>query len=115
MVKNLSFVSLLALAGCGAIFSDDQVTVQVSAPADAKLTLDGMPISRGAVRVKNHMDHVIVATTADGKPLGVCNLSTGVKARYLVPDIILFETIVPLIVDAATNDWSTIETDSCSF
>ena len=108
---------VLSLAGCGAMFSPDNVDVTVTAPAGSTITLDGQfsGFRPGLIGVSAHERHVITASAPDGHSLGVCILEPRLQARYLVGDILLFESIVAPVVDAVTNDWEVIEQTHCNF
>lgn len=106
----------MLLSGCGAMFSDDQVTIQVSAPDKSMISLDGIPVglaNGGHLEVSAHTRHIITATAPDGRSTQ-CDLDPKVQKRYIAGDIFLIEMVFPIVIDAFTDDWGVIETTHCS-
>lgn len=110
-MKSLILVTLLA--GCGAIFAPNQTDVDITAPDNMVVEVDGRPTVMRHLHVNAHQRHTVTGEI-DGKVVATCNLEPTVQARYIVGDILLFETVVPLIVDGVTDDWAYIEDGSCN-
>lgn len=107
-MKTLALALLLS-AGCGALFSDDTVPVQIYGTDD--IVFDGIPVHLNAshtFEVDAHERHIITSPAG-----GYCVLVPRVQARYVVGDLLLIEMIAPPIIDGATGDWKVIETRSC--
>ncbi len=117
-----SLLSLVLLAGCGALFNDDLVPLRITASPDTVIWVDGLqsmtpvgvsPMS-GTVMVAAHHAHFVTAYR-DGKLVGSCDVMTSVKARYVLGDILLIEMIFPIVIDAVTGDWGSPDRTECAF
>lgn len=89
--------STVASTGCGALFNDKVVTVM---PPPGGM-VDGVP---GPMRVTQNSSHIV--TYPNG---GQCMITSSIGAVYLVLDLVLVWSLIPLIVDAATGDWAVLD------
>ena len=106
-------VASLALAGCGTLFTPAVKNVPLSSnPQEAEVYVDGVlhgetPLT---LELSNRESHTI-EFRKDGHGSVVCQLNARVNKGILVLDLFGF---VPLIVDAATGGWRTLDEDSCT-
>lgn len=114
-MHKLLTLALITTTACGALFNDTVVPLTIVAPADAKLTLDGMPVNAGVIGVSAHKSHVVLAQNPDGSYFGRCEINTHIKTSYIIGDVVLFASVLPLVIDAVTSDWSVLDTDKCVF
>jgi hypothetical protein len=99
MNKILSLF-LVSSLGCGAILNGG--TSRVSGPPGS--FMDGAPLPQ---LVSKKSSHQVVM------PNGLeCTLGSSVSAGYLIADLI-FTSLLGIVVDAVTGDWSTLDSDSC--
>jgi len=101
-------------SGCGVIFtSSHQVVTFDSDPRGAEVILDGMPIGRTPMQVSvdNRRSHM-VAFEMEGAYPAMCQLQASVGALWVVLDV-LFTGLVGIIIDAATNGWTTLQANAC--
>lgn len=113
-MKAAIFAIAILGAGCGAIVNDDNSTVTLTAPEGVTLTVDGLKTPAGRVEISNKKPHIVIATDADGKVVGECQLDTTVMGRYIIADIFL-SGLVPLAVDAFTGGWYRLDKTACAF
>jgi len=109
----LSVLAIVCLLpACGAVCNDDTAKIEVSAPPQTVISVDGLEWGGhpSSVTVSNHHDHVISGKHLDGTT-SYCKVSSEIKARYAIEDFILFASVVPLVVDALTEDWESIPDD----
>ena len=101
------------VSACGLIFTDTQTTVSfTSDPPGAEVTLDGAPVGRTPVQVmvSNRKDHQVTMQHEGGEPT-TCMLGASLGAGWLVLDILF--GLIPVIVDAATDGWTTLDQEGC--
>ncbi len=117
MLRQLAFVvSLLILSSCAAVFADKTRSVMVTSnPPGAEITIDGQPHGVTPVRIAAN-DHKLLAISIrkDGYHNGGCFLNTKTRAKWVILDVLLIWTVVPIIVDLVTNSWSTLESEFCT-
>ncbi len=102
-------VAILAtLSGCGTLFSSDTTTIAVRGQPGAVIMVDGAPSGRspGDVVVNSHKDHTIVVGDQS------CRMVASVGGAYVILDILFM--LAPLIVDAVTGDWATVDETACN-
>ncbi len=102
------------LSGCGTLFTPDTKAIPLhSNPVAAEVTVDGT--SRGVtpmtLELSNRESHVIQFAKEGYKTVS-CELNAKVNGGIIVLDIL--GGLVPVIVDAATGDWKTLQQDACS-
>lgn len=100
------FIALL-LSGCATLFSGNTTTVAVSASPGAPVTVDGAPAgtSPTTIVVDNHKSHVVVVGNQS------CQIAANVGGGWVILDILA--GFVPVIIDAVTGDWATVDTSTC--
>ena len=108
MIKTHLVLAAMLASGCATLFSSGTTTVAVaSRQADVPITVDGMPAGHapGMVVVTSHAPHVIASQTAS------CAVTTSVGAGWILLDLVA--GFVPLIVDAATGAWKSVDATPC--
>ena len=102
------FALAALLSGCATLFSGNTATIQVSASPGQPVTIDGAPAgtSPTTLVVSTHTDHVVVVGDAS------CHLVSTVGAGWVVLDILT--GAVPLIVDAITGEWRSLDDKQCA-
>ena len=114
-MKRLLLLFLLAGAiGCGALFNSKVKTISMtSTPTQAEVWIDGTMrgVTPLSLPLDNQESHSVVFRK-EGHQDVVCELSSDVGAGWIVLDIL--GGLLPIIVDAATGDWSGIGEDACN-
>ena len=115
MHRTTGLIALsLALSGCASIFGTKAKEFEFSStPVGATVTVDGEPGGTTPVKVhlSNTKEHVIVYHL-DGYADATCTLERGTGAGWVVLDVL--GGLVPVIIDAATNNWSQTKGKSCA-
>lgn len=99
-IPALALSLVVAASGCGAILNSSTATI--NGPAGA--TVDGAPVP---VVVSQKSAHVV--RLPDGQ---VCTLGSSASGGYIIADIFL-TGLLGLLIDGATGDWRTVDTDGC--
>jgi len=112
--KILCLASAAALAGCATLFNQDTKAIAfTSVPIEAEVWIDG--VQRGVtpltLDLDNHTSHTVTFRKQGHRDV-VCNLTTTTGALRIVLDVL--GGLVPVIVDAATGAWKSVEQDSCN-
>lgn len=110
------FTILFFASSCATLFAEDQRVVTVtSSPPGAEIAVNGQPmgITPTRITVNNHEKLVVSVRKQGFHPAG-CYMNTSIEAVWLILDILLFYTVVPLVVDLVTNNWSTLEGEFCT-
>ena len=107
-------LGMVALAGCATLFNEDTKAIGlVSVPAAAEVWIDN--VQRGVtpltLNLDNHTSHT-VTFRKDGHRDVVCNLSATTETKWIVLDVL--GGLIPIIVDASTGAWKSVEQDSCN-
>ncbi len=105
----------LALAGtaCATLFESEVRPVSVlSEPEGAEVLVDGvrMGMTPVVIELLNQRSHVITLRK-DGYKDVTCRLYATVAAHWVILDIL--GGLIPVIVDAATGKWKTLDSDHC--
>jgi hypothetical protein len=112
-MRTLTVAALaISLTGCATLFGTDAKTVTVnSATPGAQVLVDGQPMgyTPTAVTLDAHKDHSIVVRSARGET--GCRLVTSVGAGWVILDILA--GFIPVVIDAATGAWATIDGTPC--
>jgi hypothetical protein len=111
VIKSVLLLALAvtpALNGCATIFAADRTTINVNAAPGTPIMLDGQPagVAPAAIVVDNHKSHVI------SSPTNSCQLVTSVGGGWVVLDVLV--GLAPLLVDAITGEWGTLNLNSCN-
>lgn len=72
-----------------------------------------MGITPTRITVDTH-EKLVVSVRKQGYHPAGCYMNTSIEAIWLILDILLFYTVVPLVVDLVTNNWSTLEGEYCT-
>jgi hypothetical protein len=100
-------------SACATLVAEDKRTLMVtSTPPGAQITVNGMPIGMtpANVVVNDHKPQQIGITKAGFAPSG-CFITTAIGGLWIVADIVL--GVWPLVVDLATDDWSSLTSSRC--
>ncbi len=115
MKRLFVLVPALALfAGCGTLFTPSTKSISLSSsPVEAQVIIDGSPrgVTPLTLDLSNRETHVI-EFQKEGYESIACTLNASVKGSIVVLDIL--GGLVPVIVDAVTGDWKTLEKDFCN-
>ena len=106
-------IAVLALSGCASLFGSHQKSFDFSSEPDgAEVFLDGASIGTTPVKVPldNHKEYVFTFRKEGYRDV-TCTLLKGTDAGWIVLDVL--GGLVPVIVDAATGNWSQTKGDSC--
>ncbi len=101
--------------GCATVLAQKTKTISVqSNPPGATVFLDGNPVgvTPGAVQVLNKSTHQIRFQLA-GHQDGGCTLTSTVGAGWVILDVLFLLALVPIIVDAVTGDWGSVDQVEC--
>lgn len=106
-------VSVAAVA-CGTLFNQSEKTVSMSSePSEAEVWVDGnrMGMTPVTLELDNFESHT-VTFRKEGYREVTCELNSSAKAGWIVLDVL--GGLIPVIVDAATGEWSGISDDTCN-
>ncbi len=112
----LSSLLLSTLSSCATLFADDTRSIMVtSTPSGAEITVNGTArgVTPTRITVDDH-ERLSVTIRKEGFHSGGCYINTSVGAIWVILDVVLFYTVVPLVVDLVTGDWSSLESEFCS-
>ena len=104
----------MALSGCASVLGSHQKDFHFdSNPPGASVTVNGNPAGTTPIRLQlsNHKEHVIVFHK-DGYQDATCTLAKGTGAGWVVLDVLT--GLVPVVIDAATNNWTQTKGDGCT-
>lgn len=118
MLRSVAFLLAVSMlvSSCATLFAKDDRSVMItSSPAGAEITVNGKVRGVTPIRLKvdNH-DRLAVTIRKEGFHPGGCYINTKIGAVWVILDLVLFATIVPLVVDLVTGDWSYLESEFCS-
>ena len=99
--KAIICAALALMTGCATLLNSGTATI-MAPPGSA---IDGSP---GPIVASQKRSHEVILP--DGRR---CIVESHVSAGYVIVDIIFFWTIVPLLIDAVTENWKTLDADSC--
>jgi len=105
---------LLALPACASVLGTKAKDFDFNSnPTGATVTIDGQPGGTTPVKVhlSNIKEHVIVFHR-DGYQDASCTLTRETGAGWVVLDVLM--GIVPVVIDAATNNWSQTKGTGCT-
>lgn len=110
----LILVLASAVGGCASVLGTKSKDFEfTSNPVGATVTVDGNPAGTTPVKIhlSNLKDHTIVFRK-DGFQDATCTLSKGTGGGWVILDVLT--GLVPVIIDAATNNWSQTKGNGCS-
>jgi hypothetical protein len=109
---SLVVVMLWVGGGCATVFSSSTQQVQMtSTPPGAEVMIDGVPIGRTPMIATLHKNKAYLVSFRSGNQVTTCTLTKSVGAVWIVLDILF--GFVPLIVDAITGDWYSLDQSQC--
>lgn len=105
---------LPALAGCATLLARKTTPVSMNSnPTGAEVWIDGNRAGTTPVTVTlDHRQEHVVVFTKDGYAESSCRLNRKVGAGWVVLDVVL--GLIPVIVDAATGAWQSLDSDVCN-
>jgi len=112
-IMSCCLALVLASSGCATIFTGDRQQVTVSsASAGSQVMVDGQPYGQTPTQLSldKSQNHTVVVTSADGRSF-TCAVNSTVGVGWVVLDIIM--GLVPVIVDAATGKWKSLDSGAC--
>jgi len=118
MIRSIALLAAIVLlsSSCATIFAKDTRSIIVTSnPAGAQITVNG--VNRGVTPTRlsvNDHERLEVAIRKPGYHPGGCYVNTSVRALWVIIDLALFYTVVPLVVDLVTNEWSQLESGYCT-
>jgi hypothetical protein len=107
-------VSTVLVTGCASVLGSKQADFDFNAsPGPAQVMVDGSPMGDTPLKVKlsNTKAHTITFKK-DGFKDTSCQLDKGTGAGWVILDVVT--GLVPIIIDAATNNWSQTKAHSCT-
>ncbi len=63
--------------------------------------------------LNNHRDHTVVFRK-EGYEDVVCNITATIEAKWVILDVLGAITLAPIIVDAATGKWKSLDKEACN-
>jgi hypothetical protein len=109
-----AFASAFALQGCAAVLgSKTAVVPAVSEPPGADVYLNGARIGTTpiTVRLLHKKSHTLIFRKA-GYQDASCTLVSRTDGGWVILDVL--SGLIPILIDAATGDWSQISDKNCS-
>ncbi len=100
--------------GCATVLGSKQHDFSFdSAPTGAQVFVDGNPVGTTplTVNLSNTQSHTVVFKKPGFAEIG-CQLQKGTGAGWVIADVIF--GLVPIVIDAATNNWSQTKTHECN-
>lgn len=110
----MSAAFLLTLVSCGTLFNSNQKSVAMgSEPSEAEVFINGSRVGVTPITIEldNQSSHT-VTFRKDGYREATCQIDTSVGAGYVVLDVL--GGLVPVIVDAATGQWKSLDRETCN-
>lgn len=111
---------MLALAGCATLFNKDtrlnkdtRPIALVSTPAGAEVWMNGQRrgVTPITLELDNHNSHTVTFRKEGHREI-VCQLTASVGTGWVILDVL--GGLVPIIVDAATGAWKSLDQESCN-
>ena len=115
-IALFGFVALLNAAGCAAVFNDSLETVHINSnPPGAAVVVDGVPVGNTplAAQLANDMPHQVQVSAPGYQPVAAV-IGSSLGAGWLILDIFL-GGLIGIIIDASTDAWLELDTDSIFF
>jgi hypothetical protein len=112
MSKPLVLALAVALGGCGTVMQKKQAPVRLTSfPAGADVYVDGVHHGKTPVEVAVSTEGAHrIDFQLDGRT-GSCQVKGGISGMWVALDIAM--GLIPLVVDAATGGWRTLDYDAC--
>ena len=86
-----------------------------SQPTGAEVWINGtrLGVTPVSLDLDNQKNHTVIFRR-EGFQEVTCQLTTSVGSTWVILDVVLAITLVPLIVDAATGKWKSLDQDACN-
>lgn len=104
------------VSACATIFASDTRSIMItSSPPGAEIRINGQPkgTTPARIAVSDH-ERLEVTIAKPGFKPGGCYINTSVQAVWIVVDVLLIYTVVPLLVDLITGEWSSLDSEYCT-
>lgn len=117
LYRSIAFLlSVVMLCSCATLLADDERSVMITSnPPGAQITVNG--VARGFTPAKilvNDHERLEVAIHKNGYHPAGCYINTSIGAIWVVADLVLFYTIVPLVIDLITGEWHSLDSGYCT-
>ena len=102
------------LSGCASVLGSKQADFSFNtSPQQAQVFVDDNPMGETPLKVKlsNTKAHTITFKKEGYKDTS-CQLEKGAGAGWVILDVVM--GIVPVVIDAATNNWSQTKSHECT-
>jgi hypothetical protein len=108
------FGGVVLMTGCASVLGSKQADFSFNSnPQQAQVFVDSNPMGETPLKVKlsNTKAHTITFKKEGYKDTS-CQLEKGTGAGWVILDVVT--GLVPIIIDAATNDWSQTKSHECT-
>ena len=108
--------SLMLASSCATLLAKDERTIMITSnPPGAEITVNGQRqgVTPTRISVDDH-NRLAVTIRKPGFHPGGCYINTSIGAVWVILDLVLFATVVPLVVDLVTGEWSSLDSKYCS-
>ncbi len=111
-VLVVGILGLVANSGCATMFSASNAEMILGSRPGIDVYVDGAYLGREPLTVEltNHHSHTI-AVGDPSRPTATCTLVPGIGVGWVVLDFCFL--VWPLLIDAVTGNWSTLDVDPC--
>lgn len=102
------------ITGCATLLARKTTPVSMNSnPVGAEVWIDGNRAGTTPVTVTlDHKDEHVIVFTKEGYTETSCRINRKVGAGWVVLDVVL--GLLPVIVDAATGSWNSLDADVCN-
>lgn len=110
----LAASTLIFSTGCATLLKGSNESLWVTSnPEGARVLVNGMDAGRTPTTARvNGTKDVLVEVKKDGYESRSVRVTSSLAAGWLILDIILLPTLLPIAIDAITGDWKSLdETD----
>lgn len=117
MLRSIPLCILLCwVSACATIFARDTRSIMVTSnPPGAEILVNGKPggVTPTRISVNDH-ERLEVTMSKPGYKSGGCYINTSIGAMWVIVDVLLIYTVVPLVVDLVTGQWSSLDSEYCT-
>ncbi|HEX5385527.1 MAG TPA: PEGA domain-containing protein [Gemmatimonadales bacterium] len=109
-----AFCTAVLMTGCASVIGSKQADFSFNSnPQQAQVLVDGNAMGETPLKVKlsNTKAHTITFRKEGYQDVS-CQLEKGTDAGWVVLDVV--SGLVPVIIDAATNNWSQTKSHECT-
>jgi PEGA domain len=106
--------SAVLMSGCASVIGSKQADFSFnSSPQQAQVFVDGNPMGETPLKVKlsNTKAHTVTFKKEGYKDVS-CQLEKGTDAGWVILDVV--SGLVPIIIDAATGNWTQTKSHECT-